>query len=674
VQEKLFHSILLKSSSSSDGVTALPSDEVVIEILEQCWISLGKSTQRCGVLLCTTHRLIFIEYPDSTWICRESLRDLDYLFPDYVPPSVSQDAISLCSEIFVISLAEISNIYIRRFYRNTFHALETANMDGTSVIFQFRRDGCNEMKLFEKFRRIKCEVFWLKEEDCFAFSSLKRNVCCGGDCETSRLDRCSGAQHRMPVQDGDFVPNMEDCTGHDSICFDDRGYSFVTSPDRGFSFVSVSATEQIEAVPAPVDDADNDVCSPVLYERDMHQLNEEYKRLLEPNIVQRLWRVSKVNVSFALCSSYPPLLIVPNEISDENLQLAATERSINRVPALTWIHPITGAALSRASQPVVGINVAACPYDEQLLMSTRAAALSLRHMKQAEADLLGDDGNSSEDEFENCQKAEERVSVDQSGTWTEVPALKKRVSRQRSIDQLNLASPTMISPSSSNVQLGSNPTSSPPLKPDLSMMDELSSTSAVDFYNEKEESRGNLMQISDQISVLNRDKPEVNASVIGGLMQGFAGTQSLVLRDAQYHRLKLIGLTEKRAKLSEDLKSVIDYQPRTKLRIIDARPLISAKGNVLMGKGHEVIDRLGGARCTSMEYAGIANIHGVKDSYSAMRKACAAASCVGRSVYENWLPELHESRWLQHIGSIMFAATCTAVNLNNGDPGKFLSF
>ena len=294
--------------------------------------------------------------------------------------------------------------------------------------------------------------------------------------------------------------------------------------------------------------------------------------------------------------------------------------------------------------------------------------MSLRQLKQAEAALYDDDDNLSEDEIVISEKAEEQTTIDQSGTWTEVPAAKRPVSRQRSSDRLLSVSQTITSPKSSQIQLGSHSSSSPY----LGTVEEtgVSAISGIASNGDRVDLKENSVSIGEQALDTNQQKIEINASVIGGLMQGFAGTQSLLLRDAQYHRLKLIGLTEKRAKLLDGEMSAIDYQPRTKLRIIDARPLISAKGNVLMGKGHEVIDRLGGARCTSMEYAGIANIHGVKDSYTAMRKACAAASCTGRSAYDNWLPELHESRWLQHIGSIMFAATCTAVNLNNGDPGN----
>lgn len=50
--------------------------------------------------------------------------------------------------------------------------------------------------------------------------------------------------------------------------------------------------------------------------------------------------------------------------------------------------------------------------------------------------------------------------------------------------------------------------------------------------------------------------------------------------------------------LSRDLQE----NPNAILRIIDLRPFINAKGNALMGKGHEVVARLGGIALDSVHY------------------------------------------------------------------------
>jgi hypothetical protein len=59
------------------------------------------------------------------------------------------------------------------------------------------------------------------------------------------------------------------------------------------------------------------------------------------------WRQSNANHHFTLCPSYPQELVVPSKITDQHLSLAANQRSSKRLPVLTWIHPITGAALCR---------------------------------------------------------------------------------------------------------------------------------------------------------------------------------------------------------------------------------------------------------------------------------------------------------------------------------------
>lgn len=66
------------------------------------------------------------------------------------------------------------------------------------------------------------------------------------------------------------------------------------------------------------------------------------------------WRLSKANVDFKLCASYPRQLLVPASINDETLQNIATFRSSRRIPAVVWRHRGSGAILARCSQPELG--------------------------------------------------------------------------------------------------------------------------------------------------------------------------------------------------------------------------------------------------------------------------------------------------------------------------------
>jgi len=92
---------------------------------------------------------------------------------------------------------------------------------------------------------------------------------------------------------------------------------------------------------------------------------EELSRLGIEN--DHMWRVTTLNTHFQLCDSYPQHLAVPASISDDELNVVAAFRSRGRLPALTWIHPVTRAALTRCSQPRVGLSMKSSQQDERMI-------------------------------------------------------------------------------------------------------------------------------------------------------------------------------------------------------------------------------------------------------------------------------------------------------------------
>jgi hypothetical protein len=115
--------------------------------------------------------------------------------------------------------------------------------------------------------------------------------------------------------------------------------------------------------------------------------------------------------------------------------------------------------------------------------------------------------------------------------------------------------------------------------------------------------------------------------------------------------------------------SVIDPTDRTlsntpsRLRIIDARPMMNAKGNALMGKGHEIIGRLGGDSCTTLDFADIPNIHVVRESLGALRQIFSEVS--GNP---NWYQLIHETKWLHYLSLLWKGAIRVALHLESGEP------
>ncbi|KAM6279859.1 myotubularin-related protein 9 [Porphyrio hochstetteri] len=82
------------------------------------------------------------------------------------------------------------------------------------------------------------------------------------------------------------------------------------------------------------------------------------------------WRLSCINKEFSVCSSYPPLVIVPKSIDDEALRKVAMFRQGSRFPVLSYYHKKNGMVMMRSSQPLTGTNGRRCKEDEKLINAT----------------------------------------------------------------------------------------------------------------------------------------------------------------------------------------------------------------------------------------------------------------------------------------------------------------
>ncbi|XP_064374324.1 myotubularin isoform X6 [Dromaius novaehollandiae] len=96
----------------------------------------------------------------------------------------------------------------------------------------------------------------------------------------------------------------------------------------------------------------------------------EYRRQGLPN---ERWRVTFINEHYGLCDTYPSLLVVPYNATDDDLKKVAAFRSRNRIPVLSWIHPENQAVIMRCSQPLVGMSGKRNKDDERYLDIIREA-------------------------------------------------------------------------------------------------------------------------------------------------------------------------------------------------------------------------------------------------------------------------------------------------------------
>lgn len=73
------------------------------------------------------------------------------------------------------------------------------------------------------------------------------------------------------------------------------------------------------------------------------------------------------NKDYKFIDTYPRFLVIPKEMSKDEIITAAKFRSRNRMPCITYLHKPTGAVLTRSAQPMVGLSLKSCPEDEKLL-------------------------------------------------------------------------------------------------------------------------------------------------------------------------------------------------------------------------------------------------------------------------------------------------------------------
>lgn len=66
------------------------------------------------------------------------------------------------------------------------------------------------------------------------------------------------------------------------------------------------------------------------------------------------WRATSMNEQYELCATYPSVVLVPNSVTDEQLQEVVKFRSKQRLPALSWYDSESQAAIVRCAQPLVG--------------------------------------------------------------------------------------------------------------------------------------------------------------------------------------------------------------------------------------------------------------------------------------------------------------------------------
>lgn len=108
---------------------------------------------------------------------------------------------------------------------------------------------------------------------------------------------------------------------------------------------------------------------------DLYDARAEFRRQgISEKAADRGWRISSINKDYAFSPTYPATLVVPSKISDNTLKYASTFRSRQRIPVLTYLHPVNNCTITRSSQPFVGLRGKRSIQDERLVSACFSAS------------------------------------------------------------------------------------------------------------------------------------------------------------------------------------------------------------------------------------------------------------------------------------------------------------
>ncbi|KAH7037832.1 LOW QUALITY PROTEIN: protein-tyrosine phosphatase-like protein [Microdochium trichocladiopsis] len=93
--------------------------------------------------------------------------------------------------------------------------------------------------------------------------------------------------------------------------------------------------------------------------------------------VDRGWRISSLNKDYAFSPTYPGMLVVPSQISDNVIKYAGAYRSRQRIPVLTYLHSLNNCSITRSSQPLVGLRGNRSIQDEKLVSACFSASATV---------------------------------------------------------------------------------------------------------------------------------------------------------------------------------------------------------------------------------------------------------------------------------------------------------
>jgi len=110
----------------------------------------------------------------------------------------------------------------------------------------------------------------------------------------------------------------------------------------------------------------------------LYDAKAEFRRQgISTKSIDRGWRISSLNKDYAFSPTYPGILVVPSQISDNVLKYAGAYRSRARIPVLTYLHSLNNCSITRSSQPLVGLRGNRSIQDEKLVSACFSASATV---------------------------------------------------------------------------------------------------------------------------------------------------------------------------------------------------------------------------------------------------------------------------------------------------------
>ncbi|KAJ5078849.1 myotubularin-related protein [Anaeramoeba ignava] len=141
---------------------------------------------------------------------------------------------------------------------------------------------------------------------------------------------------------------------------------------------------------------------------EIYQIEKEFSRM---KLSPQHWQVSYINKNYSLCPSYPKILVFPQGVEEQKLKKIAEFRTKNRLPSLTWKHPINYSTITRSSQPKIGISRSRSEVDENFLSTIGQTNPKNRKLKiidcRPKANAIGNiakgGGYEKSENYPNCK-------------------------------------------------------------------------------------------------------------------------------------------------------------------------------------------------------------------------------------------------------------------------------